>query len=246
MLKSLIQKFINPPFIDFLGIGAQKSGTTWLYENLKRHQQIFMPEIKEIHFFDEHFKNGLDWYKALFSAGKKRKKGEITPAYAILEAEKIKFIKGINKNLKIIYILRNPIERAWSAALMDLKRANLKFEETPDIWFINHFKSEGSLKRGDYEACAQNWLKFFPKKNILILDYNEIIESPENLLNKCAAHLSINKTGFNPEKLNEKIFAGEGQAIRPTLLKTLNNIYSEKILQQKEFFLREFGINLSY
>ena len=117
----LISKNSSTNFPDFIGIGAQKSGTSWLFKNLRKHPQLYFPETKEIHFFDWYFYKGLNWYcKHFKDADISQYKGEITPCYSILSEEKIKFIHQINPKLKIILLLRNPIERAWSHAVMNL------------------------------------------------------------------------------------------------------------------------------
>ena len=54
------------PFPDFLGIGAQKAGTTWLHENLRRHPELFLPEEKELHYFDRQWVRPLRHYSAAF------------------------------------------------------------------------------------------------------------------------------------------------------------------------------------
>ena len=66
----LISKISQNSFPEFLGIGAQKSGTTWLYENLKKHPQLYLPKTKEIHFFDWHFYKSIKWYCQHFKNAK--------------------------------------------------------------------------------------------------------------------------------------------------------------------------------
>lgn len=116
-------------FPDFLGIGAQKSGTTWLYKNLIKHPQLYLPETKEIHYFDWYFYKSINWYCQYFKSAKKTQvTGEINPCYSTLSEKKIKLIHKMNPKLKIILLLRNPIDRAWSQAVMNLvkrKKANI-------------------------------------------------------------------------------------------------------------------------
>ena len=118
--------------LDFLGIGAQKAGTTWLYEQLRLHPDISFPAGKEVHFWDLQYERGIEWYRPLFTHDKCKCLGEITPAYAMLSKVHIEEIRDINPSLKIIYILRNPIHRAWSSALMALKRAEMTIDEASD------------------------------------------------------------------------------------------------------------------
>lgn len=67
--------------LDFLGIGAQKAGTTWLQVMLSQHPEIHFPLGKEVHFWNHQYK-GLAWYQAHFNNSHQNcKQGEITPAY---------------------------------------------------------------------------------------------------------------------------------------------------------------------
>ena len=218
-------------FPDFLCIGAQKAGTTWLYENLRANPQIYFPPMKEVHFWDLFEERGLDWYRSLFdNAASGQIRGEITPAYAILPKEKIAEIYALNPKLRVIYIVRNPIDRAWSAAKMELARAELDFNATPDEWFIDEFNSDASCLRGGYKACLANWLSIFPKAQILLLDYKEIAKNPRDFYFQCLDHIGCDKNVVSDEmlaNLSAKIFAGEEQKIRPSLYKILQKLYPD-------------------
>ncbi len=218
--------------LDFIGIGAQKAGTTWLYENLRKHPQIKFPAGKELHFWDAHYTNGIEWYKSLFpDAGTKIKSGEVTPAYAILPQEKIQELHENFPDAQLIYILRDPIERAWSAALMALERAEMKIAEASDQWFIDHFNSQGSIQRGDYETCIANWRKFYPKHQLLIMDFREIKAHPSVFLKRCAEHIGADANFFgaiSEKVMSEKIHTTGEHLIRPSLFPVIEKIYCEK------------------
>lgn len=217
----------------FLGIGAQKCGTSWLYENLHHHPEVKFPGGKEVHFFDRWNMDdqaALDWYMRLFADGG----GDITPAYAILERQKISAIKRLFPNVKIIYIIRNPVERAWSAALMGLKMCDMHIDEASDQWFIDHFNSAGSMKRGDYKACINNWLEFYDKNQLLLLNYHDIAKNPEEFITRVANFLNIDAdfySNFPENMLKEKVFSGSGEKIRPSLEKHLADLYQEKLAE---------------
>jgi len=178
---------------DFLGIGAQKSATSWLHQQLIKHPEIYLPEQKEIHYFDKHPSASLAWYSYHFKEGVSKIKGEITPGYAILPLKKIKLIKKIMPNAKLIYLLRNPIDRAWSHALMDLvRRKNRRFEEISKSEFYAHFKSKNnSMVRGDYLTCINNWLSVFPKNQLYIGFFDEIISQPKKILKEILKHIDV-------------------------------------------------------
>lgn len=218
--------------IDFLGIGAQKAGTSWLYAALTLHPGLRFPAGKEVHFWDEHRANGLEWYRALFPETAGAKNGEITPAYAFLPPAEIGEIRALNPRLRMLYLLRNPIERAWSSALMALGRAEMAFEEASDQWFIDHFRSRGSLARGDYEACLRNWRSVFGDEPILVLRYESIRDAPLALLETACAHLDVDRDFYRrsrPALLERRVNPGPERPIRASLLGVLREIYRPKI-----------------
>ena len=114
-------------FPDFLCIGAQKSGTTWLHRVLMGHPDIYLPPQKEVHYFNSHYRrHSLAWYSAQFETGRGKSCGDITPAYGVLDESKVRYMKTLMPRAKIILILRDPIDRAWSAANMHLCRIDGK------------------------------------------------------------------------------------------------------------------------
>lgn len=127
---------------DFIIIGTQRAGTTSLYEYLVQHPQVLPAENIEVHFFDHHYAKGVDWYKGHFpsklekfvasmrSFGKTLA-GEASPYYLFYEkaAERM---HEILPNVKLIVLLRNPIDRAYSQYSLSqhYRYENLSFEET--------------------------------------------------------------------------------------------------------------------
>lgn len=236
---------LAPGGIDFLGIGAQKAGTTWLHTRLVKHPGAFLPHDKEIHYWDAFKERGLDWYRSLFSAAKEgQKRGEITPAYAVLEPEVIAEIKQAFPDLRVFYILRNPVERAWSAALMNLYRAEMTFSEASDRWFLDHFHAASSLKRGDYVRCLYNWRAVFGDDRILVMLFDDICRDPRGLLERLARHIGIDPQPFRDESedtMRRVELAGSGDKIRPALRRCLVELYAPKI----EALEQATGLDLS-
>lgn len=216
--------------LKFVGIGAQKAGTTWLHSNLSAHPDIAFPEGKEVHFWDSRRDLGIEWYKERFSGS--AIEGDITPAYAVLDPATIREVASHYPSIRIIYLIRNPIDRAWSSAMMALRRAEMSFDEASDQWFIDHFRSAASLARGDYEACIQNWLSAYPPDQILIRQFEEISSRPRQLLQEIANFVGAEPAFFDDycEKIMcRKIFAGNNPELRPILRDVLVGIYDRKI-----------------
>ena len=219
--------------IDFLGIGAQKAATTWIYQHLSRHPQISFPAGKEVHFWDQHRCNGTDWWLGLFADDRQgQKQGEITPAYATLDPATIREIAALLPDLRVFYSLRNPIARAWSSALMALERAEMTIAEASHAWFLDHFKSSGSRRRGDYVSCMTNWLAAIPDKQLLIIFFDDIIAAPRTVLTALCRHLEVDAEWFNAVSaadLSAPVFAGAGHEIPEPLLAFLRVTYQPMI-----------------
>ena len=234
--------------LSFLGIGAQKAGTTWLYEQLKRHPQLAFPLRKEAHFWNRpHDAAAIAHYLGRFAAVN-AVAGEITPAYGILPIATIREIHRHVPHLRLIYLIRNPMDRAWSSALMALQRAEMTLDEASDHWFIDHFHSAGSRQRGDYQTCLQTWRTVFTDEQLLILRFEQIVTEPEALLNRCFQYLGV--VGLEPEQLRkngcqERIFTGLGHALRPSLKPVLRTLYQSKIDQLARYLDMDLSAWLS-
>lgn len=228
----------------FLGIGAQKAGTSWLYQQLRQHPELEFPHGKEVHFWNTpHDAKGVAVYLNFF-AQTRAVAGEITPAYGILPPEDIANIYALAPWLRLIYLIRNPIERAWSAAKMDCNFAGMSLDEAGEGWFIDHFRSEGSQLRGDYRRCLHNWLSVFPAQQLLVLRFEQIKQAPEELLNRCFTHLGVST--LDPVDLarlgcRERVFASDPRPLPPALLAELQSLYGDPIAQ----LAADFDLDLS-
>lgn len=229
--------------LNFLGIGAQKAGTSWLYEVLRTHPDLSFPAGKEVHYW-----NGvcdwqpIEWYASLFPDADYRLKGDITPAYATLERETIRQIKAFAPGLRIVFMLRNPIRRAWSAALMAMERAELHPDEVSDQWFVDHFRSRGSRARGAYKRCLENWLAVFPRSQIFVANYDLIAADPAGLIKECLRHIGADADyPFAPALLRGKIFSGPDLPLRANLARELHQIYDQEIAELAEFLSWNLG-----
>jgi hypothetical protein len=226
--------------LNFLGIGAQKCGTTWLFETLSSHPQIAFPGGKEVHYWDKPAGRSEQWYFGLFGNNEQRN-GDITPAYGFLTPTVIARIYSLAPQLRLIYLIRDPMERAWSGARMALARAEMTDEDATDAWFIDHFKSKGSLARGDYQNCIQQWRSIYPSNQLLILRLEAIRQRPVQAANRVLRHLGL-EDFFKPEhteSLTKKIFEGDATPIRPSLQPVLRDIYADKIVALDYYLANE-------
>ncbi len=160
----------------FLGIGVPRSGTTWLHEILQTHPDIYVPKYrKEIHFFDENYERGIDWYEKFFPtdrlARKYRAIGEITPFYLYYD-ECLKRILKMPSITKLIVILRNPVDRTYShygCLIRDGKYAGSLedcMSHHPEI-----------IQQSFYSVHLKKYLHRFEREQLLVLIYEQTIAS---------------------------------------------------------------------
>lgn len=235
----------------FLGIGAQKSGTSWLNKQLRNHPALWLPPMKEIHYYDspsfpmicllasrfqkirKMMRNNISkaikknkdrtwyfryyclprndsWYASLFTPKKNQLAGEITPAYANLSEKKIAKIYQQNPQLKIIYLLRNPIDRSWSQLGMESNRfgqKNISDSSTKEILdFLNHPQN---LTHSSYLSNLKRWQQYFPKEQIFIGFFDQLKENPQQLLNDIFHFLEVSPHLIKQEQLSTIVRKGD-------------------------------------
>src|SRR3989338_6830481 len=164
---------------NFIGIGVAKSGTTWLSEILRAHPQIFIPPEKELVFFsyEENYKNGINWYLDFFKdASPSQISGEFSVDYLASGHKTAKRIYEFNKNIKLILMVRNPVERAISHYRF-LKQINKKTNT-----FVNEIRLNGSP--ASHSLYYKNFLPFtelFPREQYHIIRYDDIVTNPKSI-----------------------------------------------------------------
>lgn len=187
--------------LDFVAIGPQRTGTTWLYQALADHPQLCFPKgVKETMFFDRFYEKGLSWYEAHFQHGNEGQKyGEIAPTYFDTETIPAKIYK-LNPHCKIIINLRHPLERILSVYRHYISLGEIK----PD--FDQAIESHPHLiNAGRYSYYIPYWLKTFDQENICFILLEEIQTQPQTVLRKLENFLDISEIKFsteNQEKVN--------------------------------------------
>ncbi len=183
---------------DFIGLGVQRGGTTWLYKKLQQHPRICFPKHrKEAHFFDRYYERGRSWYSDIFNHCMVACKGEITPDY-LYEQKCPKRIYELLPGVKLFLILRNPIDRAYSHYKKEVR----------DYSFDGSFSDfaedkEGVLERGLYYEQITRYLQFFSREQILILYFSDLNQKPDEILREVFKFLEVDPS-FEPERLNGK------------------------------------------
>jgi Sulfotransferase domain len=206
----LLEENVTLP--NFLGIGTMRSGTTWLDVQLRSHPAIYLPaRRKEVHFFDEYYHRGLGWYQQFFppahEAPQYKAIGEITPQY-IYNPEAPCHIRACIPDCKLIAILRNPVERAYSEYGL---RVRNRAVQQPFSSFLE--QERGAYERGFYTQQLERYLRYFPRHHMLVLIFERVTHEPQHALTQVAEFLQVAPDLFNQHTMHQRI----GVSYRPRL-----------------------------
>ena len=202
------------PVPDFLVIGAQRSGTTFLYAALRRHPGIVAAKTKELHYFDRAAADEETYCRQLRAhradaKGKRRLCGEATPYYLFHPTAPERVAK-VNPGVKLIALLREPGRRAWShyhhAVRLGVEK--LSFEQAmaaeperlageverirkdPSYRSVSH-QHHSYLSRGHYAEQLRAWLEFFPAGQMLVLPAEAMFRHPNRVVSAVAGFLGL-------------------------------------------------------
>ncbi|MDH5387407.1 MAG: sulfotransferase domain-containing protein [Gammaproteobacteria bacterium] len=256
---------------DFVCIGAQKSGTTWLYENMVENPEVWLPPIKEFHYFNRvcindkllgnwsiphphgferyasavksfdvdrlrwlyrYYELGMEknWYLELFSDKYSHGKitGEMTPGYSTLDERGVKYASEVlNKDVQIIFIVRNPVIRSWSAAKMLLRGRGISIGDISTDEMTSLLSSPDITLCSEYSRIIPLWKQHF--NNVHILSYNLLSRSPREFLSQVSGILNI-RDSWNEILINKRVWADNNKTPMPNyVFQNLNNFYSDEI-----------------
>ena len=183
------------PLPDFLGIGAQRSGSTWLHELLASHPQIYVPRRrKEVHYFDWYYDRGIRWYGRFFgsAAARIRVRGEVTPDY-LYHPDAPARISATLPACKLIVMLRRPEDRAISHYRLLVRDDAL----SAGFWDAARSMPE-ILDRGHYSRYLRRYLDFFGRDRLLVLTFERSMSSPDAAKRLLASFLGVDEGLFPP------------------------------------------------
>lgn len=243
-------------------IGAPRAATTWLHNRLAQHPDAFLPKMKEIHFFDEapvgefhaeERKKKYDmnsashwrWYHLQFAKAGHRISGDFTPSYSILSRDRVQYIHEKCPKLKLIYIMRNPVERAWSGACRPLRHRSKRFLKQADVTekIRKNALESAVLIRGDYKKVIETWEYCFDRNQILYLFHDDVSAAPREQLNKVCDFL-----GLAPDKLPDP--RNDAQRFNASPHFELPDDLRQKLIEyydvQVRFLEKKFGRDLSH
>jgi hypothetical protein len=255
---------------DFYLIGAQKSGTSALYDYLVQHPSVHPCITKEPRFFDKYYQRGINWYRSCYPFTFKKNletkifnrkflTGEATERY--LEHPHVpERIKKVTPNAKFIVLLRNPITRAYSHYNMryESKKEDLSFEQAinqeeertkgefkkmleDENYYSKEYFHHSYLDKGIYVEKLKRWMKIFPKEQFLILKSEDFFKNPNTTYNQVLKFLDL--PGW---KLQEYKKIGAGVYKRPVIESKLEKRLVEFFKPYNEDLYKFLGIRFDW
>jgi len=252
----------------FIIIGFPRCGTTSLYNYLIQHPSVAPPLKKEIFFFGANFEKGINWYKRYFPTllykYQIRKhfrnyfltgEGSATYIHHPLASDRIK--KTIPQ-AKLIVMLRNPIDRAYSQyfKIVNIGRENLSFEDAIEIeskriegeWekMINNknyysmdYHNYSYLSSGIYVDKLKGWLNSFPKNQILILKSEDFYNDPSSIFKTTLKFLNL--PNWELQKYKKYNYYDNKPPLHPTIRKKLVDYFKPHNERLNKLLGRNFG-----
>jgi len=225
---------------NFIIIGAMKSGTSSLYQYIATHPNIVRSSMKETDFFTQDgFKKGINWYNQQFSDSGQYA-FEASPNYS-----KRHIFPGVPERMfsilpkiKLIYIVRDPIERITSQYIHNYAHGR----ESQTLSEILKDTNNSYIQTSKYFFQIQAFLEYYPENNLLIIESEQLRKDPSKTLNNIFNFLSITPE-YDPNILKELFHESRVKERKSTieieLCKKINNPYLVKKIQQLSKPLRK-------
>lgn len=217
----------------FLTIGVPRAGTTWLHEAFEASPEIGVAKFrKEVHFFDEHYERGLDWYAEQFDPAGPSIRTETSPSYFGHADVPARMAEAL-PDCRFVVVLRDPVERIESQfkRYLQIHGSDRGFR----AWLK---ENDGALQRSLYGASMERWLAFYPLDRFLLVPFTSLtqqttLESISQFIGASTldADSTASNASFSPR------FAGPYR-----LLKTVALAARRRNLHAPVQFLKKLGV----
>ena len=188
---------------EFLYIGTSKAGSTWLFNALSRHPDVFLPSNKGLYYFDAHFDRGEEWYVEQFrGSDASLARGEVSHSY-LSSPEAPERIRAKAPLVRLLVCLREPVDRAFSDYL-DLRK-NQQFEGSFES-ALEHYPR--LVDRGRYATHLRRYLEVFPREQLLVQLFDDLKADPQAYADDVFDFLGVPRQVLPPSELRSRMPAG--------------------------------------
>lgn len=165
-----------------------------------------MSQVKELHYFNRWvLHKDFDWYCRHFrdpDGGTRPVRGEISPAYTTLKRPVVEAIKRLMPDLRLFLVIRHPVERTWSQAMLEFGLMKQKqIQRVAVLKFIRHFERQRTRYRSDYLRAIKIWAGVFGRDRLKILLYDQMQADPRGYIAEILEHIRADSTWQPPAEL---------------------------------------------
>jgi hypothetical protein len=192
---------------NFLYIGPDKAGSSWLYEALNLHPDIFLSPAKDLYFFDRFYDRGLSWYAEQFRGAQSshRVVGEVCPDYLAAREAPERIAKDL-PDVKLMVTLREPMSRALSSYLYMRKHG-----EGPATFGEALVSFTDLIEHGRYASQLQHYLRFVDRSQLHIALFDDLEADPQRFVDEVVSWLGLTPRPLDPEVLEPRLPASEAR-----------------------------------
>ena len=183
----------------FLFVGASKSGSSWFFQILREHPQVFVPANKATFFFSDYYAKGIAWYEEFFAkASRGSAVGEVCHDY-LVNPEALHRIRAYQPDMRLVCCLRNPYARALSSWRffrrngMDRPTLAAQGEHDPSVFDQGYYATQLSIL-----------YSIFPKDQVIIFFFEELAAAPQAVAQRLYEFIGV-KSDFLPPSLYKRI-----------------------------------------
>ncbi|MDB4538085.1 sulfotransferase domain-containing protein [Akkermansiaceae bacterium] len=221
--------------LSFVVIGAMKCGTTSLYSSLREVHEIDLCHVKELNYFnnESNWEKGGEWYQRHFSMDSPIR-GDVNPNYAMFPTCKVvpERLHQYAPSTKLIYLIRDPIERLRSHILHNLAKGkeSRKFDEILADLEVGH-DPFGYVAYGQYGMQVKQYLKFFHPESLLIVKSEELLQNNFEVMNRITNFIGLPDEIFDREKPTSKVHQTSRKRLYPRPVRAmLDNKFFRSVL----------------
>jgi hypothetical protein len=239
---------------DFFVLNPPRSGSTWLFQNLSQHPEVFIPPMKELKYFSS-FSNmcDLEWYLSWYQGAAGKRKGDVSPSYAILPDDAIAQVKELAPDLRLVFLFRDPVDRTWSHIKHQFRLKESVFSCSTETSFDQlapekireAVTNTWTLAYSDYLAILRRWVQAFPRDNVYVGFFDQIIDSPDTLLTDICAHLGLSTPDdWSMYPLREPINRGLTHPVPEEYRTFMCGLFGDRTREFAAHVEREYGLAL--
>jgi hypothetical protein len=198
----------------FLCIGGQRCGTTWLHSVLDRLPGVHVCPSKETDFFNANIlRQDVAAYERNFDPpigrGPCAVRGELSPNYCMLKRPVIELIRQLYPDLRLLLVIREPVERTLSQAWLDVRYMNghNRAQSLSLRDYLRHLERQRTKRRNDYARVIREWRAVFGAEALHIELYDDLCADPAAFLGRILRHVGAEDGPALPEALlRRKVF----------------------------------------